>query len=130
MAHSARHRGGFATLAYPAEFGNSGIMSFIVSHHGKVYERDLGEETGSRRVRPRGARPCRLDSIRRLGAKGGITSFLVNLLSRSCRTGDCVGACPISARALALFLLRSLVFWTTRARPVFFTCYPAARRAC
>jgi hypothetical protein len=72
MAHSARHRGGFATLAYPAEFGNSGIMSFIVSHHGKVYERDLGEETGSRRVRPRGARPCRLDSIRRLGAKGGI----------------------------------------------------------
>jgi hypothetical protein len=37
--------GGFALLAYPAEYGNSGIMTFIVSHAGTVYEKDLGEDT-------------------------------------------------------------------------------------
>lgn len=38
---------GFAMLAYPAEYGNSGIMSFIVNQQGTVYERDLGEETAA-----------------------------------------------------------------------------------
>jgi hypothetical protein len=37
--------GGFAMIAYPAEYGNSGLMSFIVNQQGVVYERDLGEET-------------------------------------------------------------------------------------
>jgi hypothetical protein len=37
--------GGFALVAYPAEYGNSGIMSFIVAHDGKVFEKDLGDET-------------------------------------------------------------------------------------
>jgi hypothetical protein len=37
---------GFAVLAYPAEYGNSGIMSFIVNQDGIVFEKDLGEETG------------------------------------------------------------------------------------
>jgi hypothetical protein len=37
--------GGFAMVAYPAEYANSGIMSFIVNQQGEVYERDLGEET-------------------------------------------------------------------------------------
>ena len=36
---------GFALVAYPADYGQSGIMSFLVSHHGKVYERDLGRCT-------------------------------------------------------------------------------------
>jgi hypothetical protein len=36
---------GFAMIAYPAEYGNSGIMSFIVNQQGVVYELDLGEET-------------------------------------------------------------------------------------
>jgi len=36
---------GFGMIAFPAEYGNSGIMSLIVSHQGKVYERDLGEHT-------------------------------------------------------------------------------------
>lgn len=35
--------GGFAILAYPVEFGASGIMSFLVSDRGTVYEKDLGE---------------------------------------------------------------------------------------
>ncbi len=37
--------GGFALLAWPAEHGNTGIMTFIVSHRGKVYQKDLGEKT-------------------------------------------------------------------------------------
>jgi hypothetical protein len=40
--------GGFALIAYPAEYGNSGVMTFIVSHAGLVYQRDLGENTAAR----------------------------------------------------------------------------------
>jgi len=36
---------GFAMLAYPADYGHSGVMSFIVSHNGKVYEHDLGKDS-------------------------------------------------------------------------------------
>jgi len=36
---------GFAMVAYPAEYGKSGVMTFIVSHNGKVYERDLGKNS-------------------------------------------------------------------------------------
>lgn len=39
--------GGFAVLAYPAKYGNSGIMTFMISHDGVVYQADLGEETDS-----------------------------------------------------------------------------------
>ena len=37
--------GGFAMVAWPAEHGSSGIMTFIVSHHGRVYQKDLGPKT-------------------------------------------------------------------------------------
>ncbi len=37
--------GGFAILAYPAEYRNSGIMTFIVDKEGVVYQKDLGEKT-------------------------------------------------------------------------------------
>ena len=37
--------GGFATVAYPADYGNSGIMTFIVNQRGIVYQKDLGTET-------------------------------------------------------------------------------------
>ena len=36
---------GFAMVAYPAEYGRSGVMTFIVSHNGKVYEKDLGRNS-------------------------------------------------------------------------------------
>ena len=39
--------GGFALVAYPAEYGNSGVMTFIVNHDGKVFQKDLGEKTAS-----------------------------------------------------------------------------------
>jgi hypothetical protein len=37
--------GGFAMVASPAAYGNSGIMTFIVNHDGTVYEKDLGPKT-------------------------------------------------------------------------------------
>jgi Protein of unknown function (DUF2950) len=37
--------GGFAILAYPAEYRNSGIMTFIVGKDGVVYQKDLGPKT-------------------------------------------------------------------------------------
>lgn len=39
--------GGFALVAYPAEYGNSGVMSFIVNHDGKVFQKDLGKNTAA-----------------------------------------------------------------------------------
>ena len=37
--------GGFGLIAWPAAYGVSGIMSFIVNHDGIVYEKDLGSQT-------------------------------------------------------------------------------------
>jgi hypothetical protein len=37
--------GGFAILAYPAEYGNSGVMSFVINQDGNVFEKDLGANT-------------------------------------------------------------------------------------
>ena len=37
--------GGFALIAYPAEYGNSGVMTFLVNHAGTVYQKDLGNRT-------------------------------------------------------------------------------------
>jgi hypothetical protein len=40
--------GGFAFLAYPAEYRSSGVMTFIVGKDGVVYEKDLGQNTVAR----------------------------------------------------------------------------------
>lgn len=37
--------GGFAFLAYPAEYRSSGVMTFLVDQNGVVYEKDLGART-------------------------------------------------------------------------------------
>jgi hypothetical protein len=39
--------GGFALVAMPAEYGNSGIMTFLVNHDGTVFEKDLGPNTST-----------------------------------------------------------------------------------
>jgi hypothetical protein len=39
--------GGFAILAYPAQYRNSGIMTFIISKDGIVYQKDLSESTAT-----------------------------------------------------------------------------------
>jgi hypothetical protein len=37
--------GGFALVAWPADYGHSGIMTFIVNQQGRVYQKDLGPKT-------------------------------------------------------------------------------------
>lgn len=37
--------GGFALVAYPAEYRNSGVMTFIVNHTGDIFQKDLGPNT-------------------------------------------------------------------------------------
>lgn len=37
--------GGFAMVAWPAEYGQSGVMTFLVNRHGIVFEKDLGAQT-------------------------------------------------------------------------------------
>jgi hypothetical protein len=37
--------GGFALVAYPAQYGNSGVMTFIVNQAGAVYQKNLGKDT-------------------------------------------------------------------------------------
>jgi hypothetical protein len=37
--------GGFALIAYPAQYDNSGIMSFMVDQNGVVVQRDMGKDT-------------------------------------------------------------------------------------
>lgn len=39
--------GGFALIAFPVDYGSSGVMTFIVSHDGIVYSKDLGPDTSS-----------------------------------------------------------------------------------
>jgi hypothetical protein len=36
---------GYALIAYPAQYGNSGIMTFIVNQAGVIYEKNLGKNT-------------------------------------------------------------------------------------
>ena len=42
---------GFALVAYPEHWDQSGIMTFIVNQDGKVYQRNLGEKTSESRGR-------------------------------------------------------------------------------
>jgi hypothetical protein len=37
--------GGFAMVAYPAEYRNSGVMTFIVNYAGTIFQKDLGHDT-------------------------------------------------------------------------------------
>jgi len=48
-SYMAKNRmiGGFAMIAFPAEYGNSGVMTFLVNQDGVVYEKNLGPKTAS-----------------------------------------------------------------------------------
>jgi hypothetical protein len=37
---------GFALVAWPADYGSTGVMTFIVNQQGRVYQKDLGTKTG------------------------------------------------------------------------------------
>jgi Protein of unknown function (DUF2950) len=43
--NDGRMNGGFAIVAYPAEYRGSGVMTFIVGPRGRVFEKDLGENS-------------------------------------------------------------------------------------
>ena len=45
---NGRMIGGFAMVAYPADYGSSGVMSFIVNQNGRVYQKDLGKDSTAR----------------------------------------------------------------------------------
>ena len=45
---SGKLLGGFAVIAWPARYRDTGVMSFIVNQDGQVYESDLGADTGAR----------------------------------------------------------------------------------
>ena len=36
---------GFAMVAYPAQYGESGVMTFIVNQNGTIYQKDLGKDS-------------------------------------------------------------------------------------
>ncbi|MBY4948767.1 DUF2950 domain-containing protein [Cupriavidus respiraculi] len=40
--------GGFAVVAWPARYGDSGVKSFLISHEGQLYEADLGPQSAAR----------------------------------------------------------------------------------
>ncbi|MPW22722.1 DUF2950 family protein [Paraburkholderia sp. CNPSo 3157] len=40
--------GGFAVIAWPVKYGDTGIKSFMVSHAGQVYQRDLGPDSAAK----------------------------------------------------------------------------------
>ena len=42
---NGRMLGGFAMVAYPADYGASGVMTFIVNQNGKVFEKNLGKDS-------------------------------------------------------------------------------------
>lgn len=42
---SGKMTGGFAFVAYPAEYRSSGVMTFLVNEDGVVYQKDLGRKT-------------------------------------------------------------------------------------
>jgi hypothetical protein len=46
-AGGGKSNGGFAFVAYPAEYRSSGVMTFFVTGNGVVYEKDLGTNTSS-----------------------------------------------------------------------------------
>ncbi|MOA70098.1 hypothetical protein D3C78_1987210 [compost metagenome] len=36
---------GFALVAWPAQYGDSGVMSFMISHEGQIFQKDLGPDS-------------------------------------------------------------------------------------
>ena len=39
--------GGLAFVAYPAQYGNSGVMTFMVNQDGFLLQKDLGKDTAA-----------------------------------------------------------------------------------
>jgi hypothetical protein len=50
-AAQGRMLGGFALVAWPAVYGNTGVVTFLVNHDGVVYQKDLGPGTAAAAAR-------------------------------------------------------------------------------
>ena len=48
---NGRMLAGFALIAYPADYGKTGVMTFIVNHYGDVYQKNLGRGTAAQAVK-------------------------------------------------------------------------------
>ena len=48
---TGRMTGGFALVAWPADYGRSGVMTFVVNDRGLLFEKDLGRRTAARASR-------------------------------------------------------------------------------
>lgn len=42
-----RMTNGFALVAWPVKYGETGVMTFMISHDGEIFERDLGKDTAA-----------------------------------------------------------------------------------
>jgi hypothetical protein len=49
--------GGFALVAYPAQYGNSGVMTFLVNYTGSIFQKDLGKSSAKLAERMRSFNP-------------------------------------------------------------------------
>ena len=49
--------GGFAAIAYPAKYGVSGVMTFVVNHDATVYQKNLGKNTSATALKMRSFSP-------------------------------------------------------------------------
>ncbi len=47
MSSAGHMIGGFGVVAFPARYGQTGVMTFIVNHDGVVYQKDLGDGDGA-----------------------------------------------------------------------------------
>ena len=43
--------GGFGLIMWPAQFGQTGVMTFIVNQEGQVFEKNLGPDTAEKVAR-------------------------------------------------------------------------------
>jgi hypothetical protein len=86
--------GGFALVAYPAEYGNSGVMTFLVNHAGAVFEKDLGPETAEIANRMTTFRPRSDLEKSKCGQRGQMSGGAASLIcvgSLGYRAGGIVG---------------------------------------
>ncbi|HZV33867.1 MAG TPA: DUF2950 domain-containing protein [Verrucomicrobiae bacterium] len=77
--HNSRMTGGFALVAYPVRWGESGIMTFIVNQDGTVYQKSLGENTARTAAQMKEFNP---DESWSVVTDPGITDLTANESSR------------------------------------------------
>ena len=47
MSSNGKTTGGFAYVAYPAKYDDTGVQTFIINQDGVIYEKNLGKDTAN-----------------------------------------------------------------------------------